>query len=190
MASAAAGRRRPAAAALLATGVALGAVAGSPGVALLSGAAAGIAGAAAPLSARLAGAWWPASRAGSRRAAARRAEAAELEGLTPTELGEPVLPDVRRFGGREVRRAVPEHRVPAELARIHQKAVRKAMQGFGVGLRRATVLLPTGLGDGGVGSKVVLESYRLRRGEFRAAVFMPEAMLDQVEHNQHNNRKQ
>jgi len=106
----------------------------------------------------------------------------EMPKLVPPDLGQPQAPEPRR--PRE-RQAGPKSSLPFVTRELHQEhllAVEKTMKAFKVGLRRATVVMPLGVGDGSIGSKVLAQEYESSRHAtrgFRALVLMSEPMLSQ-----------
>jgi len=101
--------------------------------------------------------------------------------LVPPPLGEPVVPQLRRWQATQPARRVE---VPPALRLAHAEAASNVTKGLKLGLEKATVVLPMGLGDGIVGSRVLAEAWKTGRNPkqpFRALVLMTEAMLQQAE---------
>jgi len=92
------------------------------------------------------------------------------------------VPKLRRR--RPQPRPRPAAQLPPGISKAQREAAGALQKGLDLGMVRATVVLPQGLGDGGVGARVLEDSWRRVRGPQRrliALVVTTEAMFPQVE---------
>lgn len=108
----------------------------------------------------------------------------ELQDLAPPDIGEPEVPDLLEPWTPSGPEPVAKLPVPDFLVEAHDDAVRAVLEGYRRGLRRSTVVVPSGLGDGLVGAAVIKHTWDVRKRTvptFRALVLVSEQALQDAE---------
>jgi len=102
--------------------------------------------------------------------------------LTPPAFEKPAVPDMDWTLRKESKKKPVE--ISLELQKVHNNATKLALKGFDIGLKQATIVMPMGIGDGIVGSRILADRWKGHAQQplaFRSVVLMPERTLVDAE---------